>query len=139
MKKRILIALCTLIAVSVAEAQVTQINSNKSLQVTFQLTTTTAIAVSAIDSSIWVTDGTLAGTVQISPTIKYEGGGDLLSGKLIFRGSTLATGSELYITDATPGGTMLVQDIVAGAVGSKPAEFTLLNSVVYFTAEKKTI
>jgi len=135
MKKRILIAICTLITVSATQAQVTQINSNKSLQVTFQLTTTTAIAVSATDSSIWVTDGTLAGTVQISPTIKYEGDGDLLSGKLIFRGSTLATGSELYITDATPGGTMLVQDIVAGSVGSKPGEFTLLNNVVYFTAE----
>lgn len=135
MKKKILITLCIVFTAIATQAQVTQINSNNSLHVTFQLTSTKAIAVSGIDSSIWVTDGTLAGTVQISPTIKYEETGNQLAGKLIFRGSTPATGSEIYATDGTPGGTVLVKDIVTDAIGSNPAEFVSLNSFIYFTAE----
>lgn len=138
MKKRILITIWTVITALATQAQVTQINSNNSLHVTFQLTSTKAIAVSGIDSSIWVTDGTLAGTVQISPTIKYEGTGNLLSGQLIFRGSTPTTGSEIYITDGTPGGTVLVKDITTGPIGSNPAEFVSLNSFIYFTAQTLT-
>jgi ELWxxDGT repeat protein len=123
-----------LVASFAAQAQVIQINSNKSLQASFPLNSTKTILVSELDSSIWVTDGTLAGTIQISSTIKLEDGIGLLSGKLVFRGSSTATGSELYSTDGTAVGTTLVKDIYSGPVASAPADFILMNGVAYFTA-----
>ena len=53
---------------------------------------------------------------------------------MIFRGNTPATGSEIYVTDGTAGGTTLVKDIFAGATGSAPDDFTVLNGFIYFSA-----
>ena len=132
--KKLFIAVSILTAAVNTGAQVTQINSNKSLQVSFPLSSTRTILVSDLDSSIWVTDGTLAGTIQLSATIKLEDAIGLLSGKLVFRGSTMATGSELYSTDGTAVGTALVKDIYSGPVASAPADFSLMNGTAYFTA-----
>ncbi|MEO8721852.1 MAG: T9SS type A sorting domain-containing protein [Ginsengibacter sp.] len=119
-----------------ADAQgVTQINANKSLQVVLPMSNNKTLLYSQLDSSIWVTDATLAGTVQISPNIKFEDEWGLLNGKVIFSGSTAATGSELYISDGTPGGTVLVSDISGGVTGSSPGEFVLLGNYLYFTAK----
>ena len=115
-------------------AQVTQINNNKSLVVTYPLSSTKTIIVSEIDSSIWVSDATLPGTVQISPSIKYEGYGGVLGSSFIFRGSTVASGSEIYKTDGTSGGTVLVKDIIPGTVGCRPGDFTIFNGFLYFSA-----
>ncbi|MBL0358937.1 MAG: hypothetical protein IPP72_19635 [Chitinophagaceae bacterium] len=134
MKRNLLTAVYVFITAICVQAQVTQINSNKSLHVTIPLNSIKTIVVSDIDSSIWVTDGTLAGTTQITTSIKYEASGSLLSGKFIFRGKTTANGSELYTTDGTTGGTVLVKDIYTGGPGSAPADFTLLNGVLYFSA-----
>ena len=116
------------------KAQVTQINNNNSLQVISPITSTKAIAVSSIDSSIWTTDGTLAGTVQLATSVKYEGFGFLLSGKFIFRGSTPATGSEIYTTDGTAGGTVIVKDVFPGTTSSNPGDFSILNGFIFFSA-----
>ena len=134
MKTNLVFCICLLLLAISSRAQVTQINSNKSLHVKYPLTSTKTIVVSDIDSSIWVSDATLLGTVQISPTIKYEEAGAVISGKLIFRGSTAATGSEIYSTDGTPGGTGLVKDIYAGATGSIPGEMILMGEFIFFTA-----
>ena len=115
-------------------AQVTQINNNNSLSVKAALSNTLAIAVSELDSSIWRTDATLANTIPLGTSVKYESFGFVLSGKLIFRGNTPATGSEIYVTDGTAGGTTLVKDIFAGATGSAPDDFTVLNGFIYFSA-----
>ncbi len=132
--KRNLLILWALLGVIISNAQVTQINNNKSLQVQVPLPNGKTIVVSDIDSSLWATDGTLAGTIQISPNIKFEESGALLSGKLIFRGSTPATGSEVYITDGTAGGTSLVSDVYSGTTSSDPGDFAPLNGFVYFSA-----
>ncbi len=134
MKKKVLFLVCIFISTLLTHAQVTQINSNKSLQVVIPLNTTKTIFVSDIDSSLWISDGTLAGTFQITTAIKYESLAGLLSGKVIFRGSTMATGSEIYSTDGTAVGTSLVKDIYAGTSSSAPAEFALLNGFIYFDA-----
>ncbi len=135
MKSVLLYSVCLLLLNVGLKAQVTQINNNHSLEVTAALTSTKAIVVSpTLDSSIWTTDATLAGTVQIPTSIKYEGFGTVLSGKFIFRGSTLATGSELYITDGTLAGTVLVKDIFPGVASSAPGDFILFNGFVYFSA-----
>ncbi|MES2850916.1 MAG: hypothetical protein V4685_17830 [Bacteroidota bacterium] len=133
MKKLFIVASILTAAINTG-AQVTQINSNKSLQVVYPLNSTKTILVSEIDTSIWVTDGTLAGTIQISPAIRLEDAIGLLSGKLVFRGTTAATGSEIYSTDGTAVGTTLVKDIYSGPLSSAPADFSLMNGVAYFTA-----
>lgn len=119
------------------KAQVTQINSNKSLEPTFPLPNGKTILVSDIDSLVWVTDGTLAGTIPLSTTIKYTDQGGLLNGKLIFSATTAATGEEIFITDGSVGGTILLNDIYPGTTGSNPdADFAVLNGFMYFTASR---
>jgi len=140
MKKKLLLNALTLFAVFELNAQVTQINSNRSLEFDYPLTNNKSIYTSSTDSTIWVTDGTLAGTVQLSATIKFIGSlgsTTFLNGKLIFSGTTPGTGAELYVTDGTTGGTTLVADINPGPPGSAPDnDFALLNGVIYFTAER---
>lgn len=138
MNKNLLFLFLTAVCFS-ARAQVTQINSNKSLSPQYPLSNSKAIYVSN-DSTIWVTDGTLAGTVQISTTIKFVeamAGTAFMNGTMIFEGTTAATGGELYITDGTPGGTQLISDINPGAASSNPSgDFALMNGYIYFFAER---
>lgn len=135
MKKVLLLQVSMCLCCSWLNAQVTRINNNKSLQPITLLNNNLALAVSATDQTLWATNGTLAGTIQLSSTIKVMGYGNLLNGKYIFEGSTPATGSELYITDGTPGGTVLLADIVPGATGSEPTDnFILMNGFLYFSA-----
>ncbi len=134
MKKNLLFVFCAVFSALLATAQVTQINSNKSLKVTAPLNNVKTILVSDIDSTVWATEGTAVSTLQLSANIKFEDVGWLLNGKLIFRGSTAATGSEVYITDGTSGGTALVKDIYTGVLSSSPADFAVLNGYMYFTA-----
>lgn len=116
-------------------AQVTQINANKSLSAQIQLNSTTAIFTSDIDESLWVTDGTLAGTFQLSDTITLTNGGELLNGKFIFSGTSTNLGAEIFITDGTLSGTKVIKDIYPGSTGSAPdADMAVLNGFVYFTA-----
>ena len=73
MKKKLLLTVCVAISAFSLSAQgVTQINANNSLVVDVPLSSTKTFLHSNLDSSIWVTDATLAGTVQISPTIKFD-------------------------------------------------------------------
>jgi len=138
MNKHLLFFFFALVSIS-TKAQVTQINSNKSLQPTYPLTASKAIYVSDIDSSIWITDGTLAGTIQIATPVKFidaVGATAFSNGTLLFEGTTPATGAELYITDGTAAGTKLVSDINPGAASSHPSgDAVVLNNIIYFFAE----
>lgn len=139
MNKNLLFLVLMIVSMS-ATAQVTQINSNASLENPYPLTATKSIYASSTDSTLWVTDGTLAGTVQISTTIKFIGtlgSTAFMNGTMIFEGSTSATGGELYITNGTTAGTTLISDINPGAPSSHPdGDFAILNGFVYFTAER---
>jgi ELWxxDGT repeat protein len=119
-----------------SKEQVTQINANKSLVDITALNNTIALFKSKLDSSIWISNGTLAGTIQISDTIKYIGYGALLNGKFIFKGISPHCGKEIYITDGTSAGTKLVKDINPGTPNSQPRETTMavLGNNVYFAA-----
>ena len=141
MKKKFLLLLLVIIGAFQVYAQgVTQLNNNNSLQVHIPLNNGKTILSSSIDSSLWATDGTPANTIKISPTIKHDqtGTGGLLAGKVIFKGSTPATGSEIYMTDGTTGGTALIKDINPGAASSDPEDFAILNGYLYFTADDGT-
>ena len=73
MKRKLLTTLLTVLTALGLQAQVTQINSNRSLTFDYPLSNTKHIFTSNIDNSIWVTDGSLAGTIQLSDTIEFEG------------------------------------------------------------------
>ncbi|HET7115253.1 MAG TPA: T9SS type A sorting domain-containing protein [Hanamia sp.] len=134
--KKILFFAMSLILYASANAQVTQINSNKSLEPVVQLNNTEALFESGVDSSVWVSDGTLAGTFSITDTIKYVGAGSLLNGKFIFKGMSPHCGAEIFISDGTKAGTKLIKDINPGTANSQPATtiMTLMNGYVYFAA-----
>ncbi len=119
----------------IAMSQITQLNSNQSLRGQFALDNTKGLFVSEVDSTIWVSDGSLPGTMQLSPNIYFRSSGGLLNGKFFFGATSPATGTELYSTDGTVAGTTLVKDIYPGAIGSFPYQnFALLNGYLYFTA-----
>ncbi|HXF53258.1 MAG TPA: ELWxxDGT repeat protein [Hyphomicrobiaceae bacterium] len=87
---------------------------------------------------LWVTDGTEAGTQLLKDINPGEGDSSFpeelafLSNsngdKIIFRATDADHGAELWVTDGTPGGTALLQDIFSGIEGSSPAGFTLLST-----------
>jgi len=52
-----------------------------------------------------------------------------------FVASTAAEGTELWKTDGTPAGTVIVKDIKAGTDSSYPYNITAVGSTVFFTAD----
>jgi ELWxxDGT repeat protein len=91
---------------------------------------------------LWKTDGTPAGTVLVADI--NPGTGDSLPGlsgpfqrigtKYFFDAFNATTGTELYVTDGTAGGTALVKDINPGVADSFPGDIQLLNGVLIFNA-----
>lgn len=91
----------------------------------------------------WITDGTEAGTHLLkdigealgpnpsgSPTRLYAAGQ-----MIYFVVRTGAEGAELWRTDGTEAGTMLVKDIYAGPPSASPANFCADGETLYFSAE----
>jgi ELWxxDGT repeat protein len=135
MKPKLLIPVVLCFISFSIHAQVTQINSNNSLEVIFTMSATKTLLYSHIDSTLWVTDGTLSGTKKISTTILYGQAAGLMNGKIIFSGRSDAAGYELFITDGTQVGTTLLKDINPGAPSSDPGnDFVQMNGFIYFTA-----
>lgn len=135
MKTKLLTPLLLCLIACSLSAQVTQINSNSSLHVIFRLSVSKTLLYSSKDSTIWVTDGTLAGTKKLSTAIFYGETAGILGGKMIFMGRSDAAGYELFITDGTEAGTTLLKDINPGLPGSYPGDdFVLMSGFIYFTA-----
>ena len=92
---------------------------------------------------LWKTDGTTSGTTLVKdinpgitgittstpPTLV------LMNGYLYFPATTAANGQELWKTDGTETGTVIVKDIVAGTTGSGPTNLLAINGTLYFTAQ----
>ena len=96
-------------------------------------------------AELWRTDGTAAGTVLVkdihppstSPFVRFVAPRDLTAaGNLLFfvAGGLTPTGSELWRSDGTPGGTFLVRDILPGPGGSLPGELTAVGPKLLFAA-----
>jgi ELWxxDGT repeat protein len=58
----------------------------------------------------------------------------VVGGVAYFAAASVTTGVELWKTDGTPGGTMLVKDIWPGVFGSSPTNLTDFNGVLFFVA-----
>ncbi len=100
-------------------------------------------ATAAAGRELWKTDGTEAGTVMISDIVPGTAGSNQPSlykltaaGNLIFFvASTAAHGEELWRTDGTAAGTLLLQDIRPGAAGAVPMMMGILGTQLIFNAD----
>jgi ELWxxDGT repeat protein len=85
------------------------------------------------------TDGTVAGTIDI-PTVTLSSGNTVagITGKIVFAGTTVATGNEIWASDGTLAGTIQLMDINPGPGNSDPQGGTNglipVNNTVYFSA-----
>ncbi len=97
-------------------------------------------------TELWKSDGTAAGTVLVSDIDPGElpSGGPLSSSPaelvltgatLFFTGRTQTGGRELWKSDGTTEGTVLVADIRAGAGGSDPHDLVAFRGRIFFTAD----
>jgi ELWxxDGT repeat protein len=104
--------------------------------------------------TLWRTDGTAAGTVQVSLAALNPSGLTVLNGTLYFSADGL-DGRELWKSDGTAGGTTLVKDIYPGTTpyyysgyfggwwidrinSSSPSDLTNLNGTLFFTASDES-
>jgi ELWxxDGT repeat protein len=58
-----------------------------------------------------------------------------LDGTVYFSAFDPRYGRELWRSNGTPAGTVLLKDIIAGATGSGPADLAVVNNTLYFTAD----
>jgi ELWxxDGT repeat protein len=93
----------------------------------------------------WISDGTAAGTHLIRDLDPGSGSAfsfprarkfaaGLPDGSFVFAASDGTLGAELWRTDGTEAGTVLVKDLNPGAADSSPEGFVLLGGKVYFIA-----
>jgi ELWxxDGT repeat protein len=97
--------------------------------------------------SLWESNGTASGTQLVKSVNSARIQGDLyvaypsdsyamanVNGTLFFDAKSVANGFELYRSDGTPGGTMLVADLNPGPGGSYPKDLTNVNGSLFFQA-----
>jgi ELWxxDGT repeat protein len=95
-------------------------------------------------SELWITDGTTAGTRMVKDIEPTANVGALFSSsmptvldnKIYFKAKESVYGCELWVSDGTEAGTILVKDINPGTAngfypGSSPV-FTVMNGKLYF-------
>ena len=102
---------------------------------------------------LWKSDGTAAGTVMVKDIFPgassgYYGGSHPhssnprnltnVNGTLFFTADDGANGVELWKSDGTAAGTVLVKDIVADGDSSSPAGLTNVNGTLFFAADDGT-
>ena len=93
---------------------------------------------------LWKTDGTPEGTVLVKDSnpgpgdsVVTRGGrghGVAGNGRIFFGAFEPTTGRELWTSDGTPEGTVLVADINPGPSDSDPRMFRIINGALFFSA-----
>jgi ELWxxDGT repeat protein len=91
---------------------------------------------------LWRSDGTAAGTVPVRdfafPNLDYyepqRFGLTTAGSHLVFTVDDGAHGIEPWVSDGTPGGTLLLRDIFPGEGSSEPAGYTEAAGQLYFSA-----
>ena len=86
-------------------------------------------------SQLWRSDGTSAGTIRLLNSAEYDLKMISLAGDyLYFTASEMSTGRELYRTNGTPTGTILVKDINPGAADAAIDTAVFIGNNVLFGA-----
>lgn len=67
-------------------------------------------------------------------SMNYSSKLTLHNGKAYFAALNNSSGSELYVTDGTPAGTLMMKEIITGSIGSEPQELTSAAGRLYFSA-----
>jgi ELWxxDGT repeat protein len=102
-----------------------------------------------VGSELWTSDGTQAGTELVKdirpgsagslggePYNGYEGAGlTSVDGTLFFPAHDGVNGLELWKSDGTEAGTVMVRDIYPGSYGSEPRYLTNFNGTLFFAAD----
>ena len=93
---------------------------------------------------LWKSDGTTAGTMLVKdivvgsgssmPSFSSPSGMIDVNGMIYFRAKNGVNGWELWKSDGTAAGTVMVKDIIEGSDGSTPFYLTNVNSTLYFIA-----
>lgn len=93
---------------------------------------------------LWVTDGTEQGTMMVKDIyVGTTAGGPpysmldaliVFNNKVYFRGKDAEYGNELWCSDGTESGTLMVKDIWPGTLDGSPNYFCEYNGILYFTA-----
>jgi ELWxxDGT repeat protein len=100
-------------------------------------------ATDASGTELWRSDGTALGTFRvrdITPGANSGFGGfgsvhwNAASGQILLAANDGAAGLELWETDGTEVGTVLVRDIRSGTGSSTPSQLTDVNGVLFFRA-----
>jgi ELWxxDGT repeat protein len=110
----------------------------------------TFVYLSAADTGanyeLWKSDGTADGTVLVKEIAAGTTAGvpEMIqglpnsfvqtNGSVYFVGADTGTGDELWKTDGTAAGTVLVKDILLGNLDSTPVGLTALNGTIFFAA-----
>jgi ELWxxDGT repeat protein len=93
---------------------------------------------------LWKSDGTEAGTVLLkdiwpgsmgSPSSFVAHETRRVGGTLFFGADDGTVGGELWKTDGTEPGTVLVKDIRPGPIGSNPEQLERVNGTLFFSAD----
>lgn len=90
-------------------------------------------------TELWMSDGTLAGTVMVADINSGSGSSSPYSltnvdGTLYFIANDGTHGYELWKSDGTESGTVMVKDIISGSVSSWPSYLTDVDGTLFFTA-----
>ena len=98
-------------------------------------------------NELWKSDGTSAGTTMVkdingnsASSLVYSWSKNGVLGDEIYFAAkeTPSSGIELWKSDGTSAGTMMVKDIRNGSGSSYPAEFVRVNDTLFFTATDAT-
>jgi ELWxxDGT repeat protein len=97
---------------------------------------------------LWKSDGTTVGTVLVkdinsgsassvgtgsyAPWMRYS------NGELYFQASNGINGQELWKSDGTTSGTVMVKDINTGSGNSSPRYLAIINNICYFVATQSS-
>ncbi len=89
---------------------------------------------------LWVSDGTVEGTVVVADLIDGDIGSDIgdltvVGNTAFFKAVDLSGGDELWRSDGTAEGTRIAVDLVPGSGGSNPQLMTHVNGTIYFSAD----
>lgn len=85
-------------------------------------------------TALWLLIAAIFTTANLNAQTANPANLTSFNGLLYYTTTTATAGSELWKTDGTGAGTVLVKDIAPGTAGSSPANLKVVGSTLYFSA-----